>query len=245
MALVVLAAMLRRTTCQEVNRATIASAAFSTTMPCRVSLQNMLNNEDWRFMNDTMMRWCRIRLENRMSTCCSNAEFAKGMADSCSDCVADCVFSKMQGLCDAHFGKACTLTRKPFSKNNISMGVTETFCVPKDCDNAEDLKNNLLVKWFDAQYKSVRKQGWMYDYSDSLDLDCPTMTVTIIVSVIAGIIIILLMVPVAVFLFKAPKERGRVLAGIEDDHHEDEDTPVESLPALPDGTMGSGFGGTK
>merc|ERR1719215_536845 len=151
-----------------------------------------------------MMNWCRIRLENRMSTCCTNAEFAKGMADSCSDCVADCVFSKMEGLCNAHFGKACKLTRKPFSRNNVSMQVVETFCVPEDCNNAEDLKNNLLVKWFDAQYRLERQTLWMYDYGDSEDLVCPTMTVTIIVSVIVAVILVIVSIPIAIFLFKAP-----------------------------------------
>jgi len=258
--LVVLAAMVR-TSCQQaesgsaaasgssetVQRATIASAAFATTMQCRVSLQNMLNNEDWMFMNASMMSWCRIRLENRMSTCCTNAEFAKGMADSCKkDCIADCAFSKMEGLCNAHFGKACKLTRNPFSRNNVTMAVTETFCVPADCNNPEDLKDNLLIKWFDAQYRLERQTLWMYDYGDTKPLECPTMMVTIIISVVVAIILVILAIPVSIILFKAPKERGRVLqsAGDDDDH---EDTPIESMDALQDasGTMGSGFGGTK
>jgi len=180
-------------------------------------------------------------LENRMSTCCTNSEFAKGKADSCSDCYAMCMFEKMQTLCDAHFGKACTLTRKPFSKNNVTMAVVETFCVPKDCNNAEDLKNNLLVKWYDAQYRYERKQLWMYDYSDAEDLKCPTQMVTIIVSVIGGCIAIILGIPVSIILFKAPKERGRVLRGMEEDD-EDEDTPVEPMAALPDGAMGGTTG---
>lgn len=246
--------MVRWTAAQEggggFTRATIASAAFSTTTQCRVSLQNMLYNEDWRFVNDTMMRWCRIRTENRMSTCCENSEFAKGMADSCSDCTAKCVFVKMQEICNSHFGKACTLTRRPFSKNNVTMAVSETFCVPKDCDNSEDLKNNLLVKWYDAQYRYERRQLWMYDYSDADDLACPTATGTIIISIIGGCVAVIIGIPVSIFLFKAPKERGRVLnTGLGEDDHE-EDTPVEPMPALGDGGMGgtmgsSGFGNTK
>jgi len=207
-------------------------------MQCRVSLQNMLYNKDWRFMNDTMSRWCRIKVENKMSTCCTNAEFAKGTANKCTDCVADCIHSKMTDLCNAHFGRACILTRKPFSKNNITMAVQETFCVPKECDNAEDLKSNLLIKWFDAQYRYERTQLWMVDYSDAEPLACPTMVVVIIVSVVIAIIVIIVSIPLSIFLFKAPKERGRVMRGQEDDE-ETEDTPVESMAAIPDGTAGN------
>lgn len=229
-------------------KTSFAAAAFPTTMQCRVSLQNMLYNDDWRFMNDTMTKWCRIRVENKMSTCCTNAEFAKGKADSCSDCKADCVFTRMAALCNEHFGKACVLTRKPFSKNNVSFEVAETFCVPTDCDNAEDLGDNLLIRWYDAQYRYERSALWMKDYADAEDIKagCPNSTVAIIIGVVVGIIVVVLSIPLGLFLFKAPKERGRVLRGVddEDDHHEE--TPVENMAALPDasGTMGSsGFGG--
>lgn len=225
-----LALMIRQTASQAGStQATVASAAFSTTMQCRVSLQNMIYNEDWRFMNNTQMRWCRIRLENRMSTCCNNAEFAKGTADGCNNCKADCVHTKMASLCNSHFGKACTLTRKPFSKNNISMQVAETFCVPKECDNSEDLSNNLLVKWFDAQYRYERTTLWMYDYSDAEDLACPSMLIVVILSIIGAIIVGIISIPVGIFLFRAPKERGRVLRGVDDDEDGAEDAPVENM----------------
>jgi len=221
--LVVLAAIVRPTLGQS-DRPTMASAAFTTSMQCMVSLRNMIYNEDWRFLNNTHMRWCRVVLENKMSTCCQMAEFAKGMADSCSDCKADCVHTQMTDMCNSHFGKACKLTRKPFSKNNISMQVTETFCVPSACDNPDDLKNNLLVKWFDAQYRYERTALWMYDYADSEELECPSMLVTVILSVVGAILAIIIAIPLFIFLFKAPKERGRVLKSAEDDHEEDEDT---------------------
>jgi hypothetical protein len=224
-------------------------------MKCRVGLQNMLYNEDWRFMNDTASRWCRIRLENKMATCCENAEFAKGKA-KCGDCTADCWHTKMADLCNSVFGKACTLTRQPFARFNVTMQVQETFCVPSECDNAEDLANNLLIKWYDAQYREERTSytelpedtiHWLENYGDAAPIACPTQTFIIILSVAISIIVITISIPLGIFLFKAPKERGRVLRGIEeeddDEHHED--TPVEALPALPDasGTMGSsGFG---
>lgn len=202
----------------------------------------MLYNEDWRFMNDTASRWCRIVVENKMSTCCTNAEFAKGMADSCSgDCVADCIHTKMTALCNEHFGTACILTRRPFTANEVKMTVRETFCVPKDCDNPQDLESNLVVKWFDAQYAYERTTLWMFDYSDTDPLECPSMAYLIIIIVVTTIIVVIISIPLGIFLFKAPKERGRVMRSAEDDY--DEDTPVESMPALPDAnaTAGSGF----
>lgn len=215
-------------------KANFAAAAFRVTTQCMVSLQNMLFNDDFMFMNDTFTRWCRIRTENKMSTCCENAEFAKGKADSCSDCVADCIFTRMIDLCNGYFGKACTIQRKPFSANNVTFSVRETFCVPSDCDNAEDLTNNLLIKWYDAQYKYERTSIWMVDYSDSLDIECPTATVTIIIAVVVTVILGIASVPLAILLFKAPKERGRVLRGVEEDDENEGDTPVEALGGAPD-----------
>lgn len=228
------------------GRAETNAAAFATTMQCRVSLQNMLYNKDWEFMNNTMMRWCRIKLENKMSACCSNAEFAKGKADSCSDCIADCVHTKMRDMCNTHFGKACTLTRKPFDKNNVSMKVTETFCVPKDCYNSEDLDNNLIVKWYDAQYRRDRMALWLYDYGASEDLKCPSMVVAITLGVIGSIFVIIISIPVGLFLFKAPKERGRVLRGADDDEfHEDQDEVEPFGLPPPQAIQDASLSGTK
>merc|ERR1719401_2790353 len=107
-------------------------------------------------MNMTMMKWCRIKVENKMSVCCDNAEFAKGTADSCKeDCKADCVHVKMQEMCDKYFGKACTFERKLFA-NLSGFTVDETFCVPKECDNSNDLKNNALVLWYHNGYLNRR-----------------------------------------------------------------------------------------
>lgn len=209
-----------------------AAAAFLTTMQCQVSLEAMINNEDWRFMNDTFSSWCRIRAENKMSTCCTNAEFAKGMADSCEKpCQADCVFTTMIDFCNAHFGKACTVIRKPFSGNNVSFEIAETYCIPTDCDNSEDLNNNLLIKYYDKRFRYDRASIWMKDYSDTKPLECPSSTVVIIVSVLLSVIAIIVSIPLAIFLFKAPKERGRVLRGVEEDemHEHDDDTQVEAI----------------
>merc|ERR1719287_421239 len=99
--------------------------------------------------------------------------------------------------------------------------------------NSEDMSNNLIVKWFDAQYRSERTQIWMYDYSDIVgDLECPAMIVTVIISVVLCSIIGLVSIPLGLFLFKAPKERGKVLRGIEEDE-DPEDPPVEPMPAIP------------
>jgi hypothetical protein len=215
-----------------------AAAGFKTTTECRVSLQNMIFDENWMIMNQTFTNWCRMKAENKMATCCTNAEWSKGRADACDadDCIADCIFTRMIEMCDAHFGKACTIIRVPFSANGVSFKIQETFCVPADCDNSDDLADNLLIKWYDAQYKYQRTSVWQKDYGNlDEDMVCPSATVLIIVSVVVSIVVILLSIPVAIFLFKAPKERGRVLQGVDEDHEHDQPDDPDAVEALDDG----------
>jgi len=226
-----------------------AASAFLPSGQCWRALLNMLEDENWKYMNDTASRWCRIRVENKMSTCCSNAEFAKGTADSCSDCTVDCTHNKMRDFCNAHIGgKACTLERKPFqvnSKNNITFTVLETFCVPSECDNSADLGDNLLIDFYDVQFKYLRvvdtmpqadrEQHWLWDYSVA-ELTCPTITWIIVLVLVASAIFVPLAGALGYFLFVAKKERGRVLQSAEEDEDQQEDTQVEPLA---EGTMGS------
>merc|ERR1719498_213110 len=144
----------------------------------------------------------------------------------------------MIDLCNANFGKACTITRAPFSANGVTFQIQETFCVPADCDNSDDLAENLVVKWFDAQYRYQRTSVWQKDYGNlEGDMVCPSATVIIIVSVLVAIVVILVSIPVAIFLFKAPKERGRVLQGVDEDHEHDHDDP-DAVEAIDDGGFG-------
>jgi hypothetical protein len=255
--LLLLVALVRRTSCATTaapNAAAGGTAAATGTAPpppskvtqeCRTSFVAMMNNDDWKFMNDTQTRWCRIIVENSMSVCCENAEFAKGKADNCKkDCIADCVHTKMIKLCNTYFGKACTLPRILFSKNNVSMKVHETFCIPKTCDNSNDMENNALVSWYDYAYRNRRLSTyWLLDYSDTKEMQCPSPAALIIIITLVVIIVIVCAIPISIFLFKAPKERGRVLQGADEDEP-DFETTVEQMqaqqmmPQLAAGPMG-------
>merc|ERR1712224_619874 len=97
----------------------------------------MLKDPNWMLMNTTWTKWCRIRTENEMANCCSVADFAEGRAEGCSsDCLARCIHPPFDSFCDEHFGKACTVLRKPFYRSGApGLQVRESFCVPEDCDN--------------------------------------------------------------------------------------------------------------
>lgn len=238
-----LAAVARLASCQALGDAPANAPLSRVSAECRLSFIAMMNNKDWQFLNDTSTRWCRIKVENKMSVCCTNAEFAKGKADGCKDCQADCVHTKMIGLCSSYFGKACALNRKLFSKNNISMRVLETFCVPKTCDNSNDLDNNALVTWYDYAYRNRRLSTyWQLDYSDADELVCPSPAVMIIVVTFLSVVIIIASIPLGIFLFKAPKERGRVMQGVDDDHVDYETSVEQMMPQLGNNTGGDTFG---
>lgn len=235
-----LAAVARLASCQ-LGDAPANAPLSRVSAECRLSFIAMMNNKDWQFLNDTSTRWCRIKVENKMSVCCKNAEFAKGKADSCSDCKADCVHTKMAGLCASYFGKACNLNRKLFGKNNISMMVLETFCVPKTCDNSNDLDNNALVTWYDYAYRNRRLSTyWQLDYSDAKPLECPSPAVMIIVITFLSVVVIILSIPIGIFLFKAPKERGRVMQGTDDDEPDFETHVEQMMPQIGNSAAGKG-----
>jgi len=62
----------------------------------------------------------------------------------------------------------------------------------------------------------------------------------VIISVVISIIVLIISIPLGIFLFKAPKERGRVLQGT-DGQDDDEDNQIEPMAALPDAPMGNTF----
>eukprot|EP00913_Durusdinium_trenchii_P018950 g17808.t1 len=175
------------------------------------------------YVNNSQTRWCKLRLENTMATCCRIANFAQGRGEDCSGCVSSCIHQNM---------------------------VHETFCVPKECNNGAD--RDALVAWF-AAYYVARRDGWHMDYDEErwglgtssallAVLECTSGVVTAIIVTITVIVCIVSCIPISIFLFKAPKERGRTLISQEQMQAEsmrgDEDPPDDM-----DGTLRSTAGG--
>jgi hypothetical protein len=134
----------------------------------------------------------------------------------------------MKSFCASYFGRACTISRKPFYQNNVTFVVDETFCIPEECDNSDDLDSGYLLRWYDVAFKSRRYgQNYRYSYTEISDISCPSATVLIILICVIIVVLAIICVPIAWYVFIAPKERGRVLQGSDDDYYE---TAVEPIP---------------
>jgi len=202
---------------------------------CRQSLDGMLKDAQWKYVNNSATRWCRLILENEMSRCCTLSDFANGKAEGCKACSANCQHANMDTLCNDWFGQACTVRRKPFfSSGAEAVEVIESFCVPKACAEVQADVDS-LIRFFSALYVG-RRNGWHLDY-DQATLECPSATVQGIITACFVIIILLACIPVGVILFKAPKERGRTLISQADMQASQGEDDM-------DGTLrGSGIGG--
>lgn len=208
---------------------------LTTSTECRSGLDNMLRDPNWLVVNTSMTRWCRLRAENEMANCCKVADFSRGYAEDCTDCMANCLHKQMQDLCVQQFnGLACEVHRKPFIRTGApDMVVMETFCVPEDCNNNAD--KEAIVQWYDALYKK-RRGGWHFSY-DEFTLICPNGVFIAILWTILVILIIICLIPCALYLFKAPKERGRTLISQADMQTE------SAADDAPDATLRSAGGG--
>ncbi|CAE7320810.1 unnamed protein product [Symbiodinium sp. KB8] len=91
-----------------------APRRLQTSQQCRIDLEDMLRDPNWDYVNNSATRWCRLRLENEMASCCRVANFAEGKGEDCSNCVANCLHQNMITLCNQNFGQACIVKRKPF-----------------------------------------------------------------------------------------------------------------------------------
>eukprot|EP00928_Gymnodinium_smaydae_P047332 TRINITY_DN31580_c0_g1_i1.p1 TRINITY_DN31580_c0_g1~~TRINITY_DN31580_c0_g1_i1.p1 ORF type:complete len:257 (-),score=56.81 TRINITY_DN31580_c0_g1_i1:130-900(-) len=195
-----------------------------TSGPCIAALDTMIKNDDWKFMNTTWTTWCRVKLENEMAKCCSVADFEKGRGEGCGSCQASCIHPPFIAMCNAWFGTACVVSRKPFHRTGAPELISdETFCVPTECNNAADRQS--LMQWYAAKYKTLRA-GWHRNY-DSTELNCPdgvAEAMGITVAVIVGIIGFAFL---WWFLRTAPKEKGRELVSQSDMVQEDEDDAPE------------------
>jgi len=217
-----------------------------TSTQCSTSLEYMLKDPNWLQVNNSMIRWCRLKLENEMASCCELANFEDGISEGCSGCMADCQHYGMTNFCQQNFGQACNVKRKPFNKTGApEVEVLETFCVPTDCNNQAD--KEVLIARFGSQYAGKRN-GWHQDY-DSATLECDDGAVGVILTILGVIVGLLAFVPVALFLFKAPKEPGRTLisqADMQDLSKQDEDADgtLRSTGMGMDALGNSGFGAT-
>lgn len=200
---------------------------LTTSFDCRVALDDMLRNEIWMFVNNSQTRWCRIIVENEFANCCNEAEFAKGKAEGCSDCLADCSHHQMHTVCATHFGRACPVWRKPFARTGApGLEVLETFCLPEACDNSGD--RLAILPWFDSTYRS-RRISW-HLWWDQAELDCPPFWRTVLLWSIFSIVMLGCLGKVGQILFIAPPERGRTLVSQQDmagSDDEDEDEEEE------------------
>jgi len=194
-----------------------AGRRLSTSTKCRKALEAMLNNPHWQFMNQSYTKWCRIKAENEMARCCSIADFAIGRGEGCemarlsgepveTECATTCWHTNMVKLCEESLtGVACTVDRKLFDK--APLRVTETMCVPDDCNNDSD--RDAFIAWFSTLYAN-RLSGWHENWDDAV-LSCPSVAVQALLWTLLGIFIVVLLLPVLYILFVAPKEKGRTL----------------------------------
>mmetsp|Transcript_59606 Transcript_59606/g.141829 ORF Transcript_59606/g.141829 Transcript_59606/m.141829 type:complete len:282 (-) Transcript_59606:141-986(-) len=204
-----------------------ARAQEETSADCRIALDNMINDVNWQHINASQQAWCRLITENEFANCCQFAEFAKGKAEGCSQCDADCEHVQMQDFCNEYMGKACKLVRQPFFLTGApEMKISETFCVPQDCDNRVDREN--VVMWFHITYRALRAPGSWHDDYETAVLDCPTMVADIIIITIAAVVGIIALVVLAWYLFKAPKERGQTLISQAEMAAQDEEEEEQS-----------------
>lgn len=199
-------------------------AGQTTSSKCRTALNGMLEDENWRFMNNSFTRWCRMRAENEMARCCGLADFANGRGEGCSNCEADCIHAHFDNMCNSQFGKACYVLRKPFHREREGLHakeliVKESFCVPENCNNNQD--RDALMGWYGTLYVSLL-DGWHADYDDAT-LVCPSAVGMVIFYVMLILILIAACIPVSIILFKAPKERGKTMISQEEMQAEADD----------------------
>jgi len=183
---------------------------LTTSSLCRQALEAMLTNEHWNFMNHSFTKWCRIKAENEMARCCGVADFELGRAESCDECFASCHHQHMIDLCSSYFGTACSVDRKLFAGSTLR--VSETFCVPAECDNGSDRES--LINWFATLY-AARLSGWHSDWDDAI-LSCPSAAVGALLWTLLAIILTIVFLVILYFLMVAPKEAGRELISQEE-----------------------------
>lgn len=168
---------------------------------------------NWTFVNNSVTRWCRLKLENQGSTCCELFDFEMGRGEGCSKCEVDCQHKKMIELCSNYFGRACRVKRYPLGRNLGGGGIEliETFCVPGACD--KQANRDALTLFYATNYgpNNLNYLTHWLDFLEGGELECDTNTLMIVLVTAAVVIFLVGTVPICIYVFKAPKERGRVL----------------------------------
>eukprot|EP00747_Dinoflagellata_sp_TGD_P163212 gnl/TRDRNA2_/TRDRNA2_181642_c0_seq1.p1 gnl/TRDRNA2_/TRDRNA2_181642_c0~~gnl/TRDRNA2_/TRDRNA2_181642_c0_seq1.p1 ORF type:complete len:286 (-),score=29.55 gnl/TRDRNA2_/TRDRNA2_181642_c0_seq1:170-1027(-) len=208
---------------------------LTTSIQCSQSLDDMVRDKNWQYANKSATDWCRVRLENEFTQCCQMAEFAKGRAEGCSGCAANCEHYLLMTMCNKYYGTACSVRRKPFFTSGArGLEVLESFCVPRDCMNTQD--REALMGVFAVTYKPLR-YGWTENYDETI-LECPSAAGLVILLICVTILAVCLGLPLAYLLFVAPQERGRVLVS-----QGDMKAPEEEASGDQDGLRNTANGG--
>lgn len=194
-----------------VGAALLRGASAETSQPCRTAMVSMINDDNWKLMNYSANRWCRLRLENAMANCCEDADFVTGRGEGCTagaECTEDCRHRHFDDYCNNNFGKACVVTRYPFFYTGAeALEVQESFCVPSACDNEVD--RAALLGYFNSEFVDLRV-GWHLDYNRGT-LECPGNVTTVVIVVIVAFFACWCPCTLAYLLFKRPRERGKTL----------------------------------
>lgn len=180
--------------------------------------------------------------DSRQARCCDLADFASGRGESCAvgtECAVSCHHKNMMDLCSSQFGKSCQVDRRLFK--GAPLRVSETFCVPADCDNDSDREG--LIAWYATLY-AARLSGWHKYWDDAL-LNCPSAAVGALVYTILAIFIAVVTLPVLWILFVAPQERGRVLMSQEEMEAQDDKDDLRGAASRGDTLRSGGMGATR
>jgi hypothetical protein len=177
--------------------------------PCSEAFNNMLQDTNYKYMNKTFQQWCRVRVENKLAGCCSLVDFAAGKAEGCANkCKVSCEHRPFEHLCNTWFGTACRVTRAPFYSNVSSFEITETFCLPRDCENDDD-KSGFLMHYH-IYYLLSRYSQWQKDYEHGT-LECPSNTEMLILMLAGALLGFLGAVWLLIYLRRPPPQKGATL----------------------------------
>lgn len=177
--------------------------------PCSESFNGMLGDTNYRYMNKTFQQWCRVRVENKLAGCCEIVDFAQGKADTCAEkCKVSCEHRPFEQLCNTWFGTACKVKRAPFHSNVSTFEITETFCLPKECVNDDDVDSFLMH--YHIYYLNQRYSQWQKDYEHGT-IECPQYTELLILIVVSSLVGFFLAVWLLVYLRRPPPQKGATM----------------------------------
>jgi len=179
---------------------------------CGKEYVGMYFNPNYQEMNRTVMKNCRVRVENKLQGCCDAVRFKEWgenplatkdeIVDKCSKCEVDCTHYYFAQFCNQFFGQACVVKRQPLS--DLDFHILETFCIPNACLNDHDIKG--VLSFFDIRYRRVRS-GWRYNFKqEGAELICPDGTMETVFIAVGAFVFVIGMILLILFLFKPPAE---------------------------------------